>query len=120
MEMYSFDAVIFDLDGVVTKTALVHSAAWKKMFDDYLKERELKFFSKLIPQPVTLILKHYLTEEERDQFNSDFFHVFNFPLNSSKVFILPSEFSIKIPLVFKKSKDLFTSFDNPGRRISDE
>jgi len=38
--MYSFDVVIFDLDGVVSKTALVHSAAWKKMFDDYLKERE--------------------------------------------------------------------------------
>jgi beta-phosphoglucomutase-like phosphatase (HAD superfamily) len=37
-----FDAVIFDLDGVITKTALVHSSAWKKMFDDYLKEREAK------------------------------------------------------------------------------
>jgi beta-phosphoglucomutase-like phosphatase (HAD superfamily) len=33
--MFSFDVVIFDLDGVVTKTALVHSAARKKMFDDY-------------------------------------------------------------------------------------
>lgn len=31
-----FDAVIFDLDGVITKTALVHSSAWKKMFDDFL------------------------------------------------------------------------------------
>lgn len=38
-----FDAVIFDLDGVITKTALVHSTAWKKMFDDYLKEREQKY-----------------------------------------------------------------------------
>jgi len=41
--MYSFDVVIFDLDGVVTKTALVHSAAWKKAIDDYLKEREKKY-----------------------------------------------------------------------------
>jgi beta-phosphoglucomutase family hydrolase len=32
-----FDAVIFDLDGVITQTALVHSAAWKKMFDDFMK-----------------------------------------------------------------------------------
>ena len=32
-----FDAVIFDLDGVITQTALVHSAAWKQMFDDFLK-----------------------------------------------------------------------------------
>ncbi|MDT8442939.1 MAG: trehalose-phosphatase [Desulfuromonadales bacterium] len=34
-----FDAVIFDMDGVVTKTAHVHAAAWKKMFDDYLAKR---------------------------------------------------------------------------------
>ncbi|MBN1382920.1 MAG: trehalose-phosphatase [Deltaproteobacteria bacterium] len=30
------DAVIFDLDGVVTKTAAVHAAAWKKTFDAVL------------------------------------------------------------------------------------
>ncbi|MFP4469201.1 MAG: beta-phosphoglucomutase family hydrolase, partial [Bacteroidales bacterium] len=35
---YNFSAVIFDLDGVITQTALVHSAAWKKMFDDFLTE----------------------------------------------------------------------------------
>jgi alpha,alpha-trehalase len=34
-----FDAVIFDLDGVVTKTARVHAAAWKRLFDDYLQQR---------------------------------------------------------------------------------
>lgn len=37
---YLFEAVIFDLDGVITRTALVHSHAWKKMFDDYLRQRE--------------------------------------------------------------------------------
>jgi len=30
---------LFDLDGVLTKTAEVHSAAWKQMFDAYLEER---------------------------------------------------------------------------------
>jgi beta-phosphoglucomutase-like phosphatase (HAD superfamily) len=30
---------LFDLDGVVTQTAKVHAAAWKEMFDDYLRER---------------------------------------------------------------------------------
>ena len=34
-----YDAVIFDLDGVVTKTAEVHAAAWKQMFDEYLEQR---------------------------------------------------------------------------------
>jgi beta-phosphoglucomutase family hydrolase len=30
---------LFDLDGVLTKTAKVHAAAWKEMFDGYLRER---------------------------------------------------------------------------------
>lgn len=38
-----FEAVIFDLDGVITKTAITHAAAWKKMFDEYLKKREQKY-----------------------------------------------------------------------------
>ncbi|MFC8427603.1 HAD family hydrolase [Streptomyces sp. NPDC057253] len=32
-------ACLFDLDGVVTKTAVVHAAAWKEMFDAFLRER---------------------------------------------------------------------------------
>ncbi|HSI81012.1 MAG TPA: beta-phosphoglucomutase family hydrolase [Solirubrobacterales bacterium] len=32
------DAVIFDLDGVVTDTAAVHAAAWSRVFDRYLSE----------------------------------------------------------------------------------
>lgn len=33
------DAVIFDLDGVVTDTARIHAAAWRALFDDYLARR---------------------------------------------------------------------------------
>jgi beta-phosphoglucomutase family hydrolase len=33
-------ACLFDLDGVVTKTAVVHAAAWKEMFDAFLRARE--------------------------------------------------------------------------------
>ncbi|HEV2980491.1 MAG TPA: beta-phosphoglucomutase family hydrolase [Solirubrobacteraceae bacterium] len=32
-------ACLFDLDGVLTQTAKVHAAAWKAMFDAYLKAR---------------------------------------------------------------------------------
>jgi beta-phosphoglucomutase family hydrolase len=32
-------ACLFDMDGVLTKTAIVHAKAWKQMFDGYLKER---------------------------------------------------------------------------------
>jgi len=33
------DAVVFDLDGVVTQTSSVHAAAWKALFDAYLRTR---------------------------------------------------------------------------------
>ncbi|MBX9392146.1 beta-phosphoglucomutase family hydrolase [Streptomyces sp. TRM72054] len=33
-------ACLFDLDGVVTKTAVVHAAAWKETFDAFLRERD--------------------------------------------------------------------------------
>jgi HAD superfamily hydrolase (TIGR01509 family) len=33
------EAMIFDLDGVITFTARVHAAAWKELFDQYLKTR---------------------------------------------------------------------------------
>ncbi len=32
-------ACLFDLDGVLTQTAKVHAAAWKQVFDEYLRER---------------------------------------------------------------------------------
>ena len=36
--LYELDAVIFDMDGVVTDTAVFHAAAWKKLFDAYLQQ----------------------------------------------------------------------------------
>ncbi|HSL26599.1 MAG TPA: HAD family hydrolase, partial [Acidimicrobiia bacterium] len=34
-----YRAVLFDLDGVLTDTARLHSSAWKATFDDYLRHR---------------------------------------------------------------------------------
>src|ERR1700738_2623910 len=34
-----YDAVLLDLDGVITDTASVHAACWKQMFDGYLQKR---------------------------------------------------------------------------------
>jgi beta-phosphoglucomutase family hydrolase len=33
-----YDAVLFDLDGVLTSTAKIHAKCWKLMFDDFLKK----------------------------------------------------------------------------------
>jgi beta-phosphoglucomutase family hydrolase len=34
-----YDAVLLDLDGVITDTANLHAACWKQMFDEYLRKR---------------------------------------------------------------------------------
>jgi beta-phosphoglucomutase family hydrolase len=34
-----YDAVLLDLDGVITDTASIHAACWKQMFDEYFQER---------------------------------------------------------------------------------
>ena len=34
-----YDAVLLDLDGVITDTAGMHAACWKQMFDAYLQQR---------------------------------------------------------------------------------
>jgi beta-phosphoglucomutase family hydrolase len=42
-------ACLFDLDGVLTQTAKVHAAAWREMFDDYLKARAARTGEKFVP-----------------------------------------------------------------------
>ncbi|WP_051261585.1 beta-phosphoglucomutase family hydrolase [Desulfovibrio inopinatus] len=47
MDSISFKGAIFDLDGVITRTAAVHADAWEAMFNDFLRvyaEREDKPF----------------------------------------------------------------------------
>ncbi|HSO03041.1 MAG TPA: beta-phosphoglucomutase family hydrolase, partial [Candidatus Limnocylindrales bacterium] len=34
-----YDAMLFDLDGVITRTVTLHAAAWKRLFDEFLAER---------------------------------------------------------------------------------
>ena len=38
--MGPLDAVVFDTDGVITRTATVHRASWKRLFDDFLAQRD--------------------------------------------------------------------------------
>jgi beta-phosphoglucomutase family hydrolase len=40
---------LFDLDGVLTKTAKVHDAAWTEMFDDFLRERSRRTGEAFVP-----------------------------------------------------------------------
>ena len=42
-------ACLFDLDGVLTQTAKVHAAAWKAMFDAYLRDRATGSHQEFVP-----------------------------------------------------------------------
>ena len=42
-------ACLFDMDGVLTRTAKVHASAWKQMFDEFLRERDGDSFTPFDP-----------------------------------------------------------------------
>ncbi len=42
-------ACLFDLDGVLTQTAKVHAAAWKQMFDEYLRRHSAEHGERFVP-----------------------------------------------------------------------
>ncbi|MBO0681704.1 MAG: beta-phosphoglucomutase family hydrolase [Candidatus Dormibacteraeota bacterium] len=42
-------ACLFDLDGVLTQTAKLHAAAWKQMFDDFLRRRAERTGEPFVP-----------------------------------------------------------------------
>src|SRR5690606_27664760 len=46
-------ACLFDLDGVLTQTSKVHMAAWKDMFDDYLRLRAARTGEPFVPFELT-------------------------------------------------------------------
>jgi beta-phosphoglucomutase family hydrolase len=42
-------ACLFDMDGVITQTAVVHAAAWKEMFDDFLRQHAEETGTEFVP-----------------------------------------------------------------------
>jgi beta-phosphoglucomutase family hydrolase len=42
-------ACLFDMDGVVTQTATIHAAAWKEMFDDFLRKHAEATGTEFVP-----------------------------------------------------------------------
>ncbi len=62
-----FDAAIFDLDGVVTRTARVHAAAWKKLFDQYLQRRAEQDGTAFRPFDIQADYRQYVDGRPRDE-----------------------------------------------------
>lgn len=55
-----FDAVLFDLDGVLTMTMKIHAACWKQMFDAYLQERAARLGEGFRPFEIAEDYKPYV------------------------------------------------------------
>src|SRR5881296_3830921 len=66
------DAVLFDMDGVVTDTASIHAACWKTMFDEYLKKWAQRNGQPFRPFDVATDYKLYVDGKPRYQGVIDF------------------------------------------------
>jgi beta-phosphoglucomutase family hydrolase len=60
-----FDAVLFDLDGVLTATAKVHAAAWKRMFDLFLRRWADDHGEQFVPFDITTDYEQYVDGKPR-------------------------------------------------------
>jgi beta-phosphoglucomutase family hydrolase len=60
-----YDAVLLDLDGVITDTASIHAACWKQMFDEYLQNRAAQRGEKFRPFDVAADYRLYVDGKPR-------------------------------------------------------
>ena len=60
-----FDAVLFDLDGVLTATASVHATCWKQMFDEFLERRSERTGEPFVPFDAEHDYKPYVDGKPR-------------------------------------------------------
>lgn len=58
-------ACLFDMDGVVTKTSVVHDAAWKEMFDDFLREWASQHGTEFVPFDAVRDYEEYVDGKPR-------------------------------------------------------
>jgi beta-phosphoglucomutase family hydrolase len=62
----SVRACLFDLDGVLTRTATIHAAAWKEMFDGYLRGRAARTGEEFVPFDPIADYDRYVDGKPRD------------------------------------------------------
>jgi len=67
-----FDAVLFDLDGVLTSTATIHSSCWKTTFDEFLRQRAAQKKEAFRPFEIPTDYKRYVDGKLRYEGVSSF------------------------------------------------
>jgi beta-phosphoglucomutase family hydrolase len=60
-----YDAVLFDLDGVLTRSASVHASAWKKLFDGFLEPRATRMDEPFVPFDINTDYPRYVDGKPR-------------------------------------------------------
>ncbi len=101
-----FDAVLFDLDGVITRTAKVHAACWKKLFDDFLRQQAALSGQPFVPFDITADYASYVDGKLRQEGVRDF-------LASRHIFLPEGEKNNPLALntiqgLARRKDDLFT------------
>ncbi len=63
--MENFEALLFDLDGVITRSMDIHARAWKKLFDDYLSLRSQQGQGSFVPFDLDADYRAYVDGKPR-------------------------------------------------------
>jgi len=65
LSLRDYDAVLFDLDGVLTRSASVHASAWKKLFDGFLEQRATRAGEPFVPFDIATDYPRYVDGKPR-------------------------------------------------------
>ena len=65
IDVRRFDALIFDLDGVITQTASVHARAWKRLFDELLSRQAAQTGAAFVPFDLENDYRRYVDGKPR-------------------------------------------------------
>lgn len=65
IDVRRFDALIFDLDGVITQTASMHARAWKQLFDEFLARRATETDGAFVPFDLENDYRRYVDGKPR-------------------------------------------------------
>jgi beta-phosphoglucomutase family hydrolase len=66
VDLGAYDAWLFDMDGVLTKTAAVHAAAWKQAFDEFLQREATRSATAFAPFDIESDYEKYVDGEPRE------------------------------------------------------
>jgi beta-phosphoglucomutase family hydrolase len=72
IDLSAFDAFLFDLDGVITRTAALHAVAWKRLFDDHLAAQATRTGATFVPFDIVADYRAHVDGKPRQAGIRDF------------------------------------------------